>query len=139
MKVYINVKNINNRKKFLDNKEFFFDSRPQTLRELLEYIVTANVNQFNNRNREGIFLTYLTNNEVENQLAFGKVSFNEKYNLTNQDLKQAIENAILSFQDGIFRVLIGSKEIIDLDEQIELNEEDILTFIRLTMLTGRLW
>lgn len=139
MKVYINVKNINNRKKFLDNKEFFFDSRPQTLRELLEYIVTANVNQFNNRNREGIFLTYLTNNEVENQLAFGKVSFNEKYNLTNQDLKQAIENAILSFQDGIFRVLIGRKEIIDLDEQIELNEEDILTFIRLTMLTGRLW
>jgi len=139
MKVYINVKNINNRKKFLDNKEFFFDSRPQTLRELLEHIVTANVNQFNNRNREGIFLTYLTNNEVENQLAFGKVSFNEKYNLTNQDLKQAIENAILSFQDGIFRVLIGSKEIIDLDEQIELNEEDILTFIRLTMLTGRLW
>lgn len=139
MRVYIIVKNINNRKKFLDNKEFFFDIRPNTLRELLEYVVTANVKLFNNRNREGVFLSYLTNNEIENQLAFGKVAFNEKYNLTNQDLKQAIENAYLSFQDGIYRVLIGRKEIVDLDEQIELNEEDTLTFIRLTMLTGRLW
>ena len=46
---------------------------------------------------------------------------------------------MLGFQDGLFRVFLGDTELTELDEQLELQEGDTVTFIRLTMLAGRMW
>lgn len=49
------------------------------------------------------------------------------------------ETAMLGFQDGLFRVFLGDTELTELDEKLELQEGDTVTFIRLTMLAGRMW
>ena len=52
---------------------------------------------------------------------------------------KAKENALQSFEDGLYRIFIGDNEIEGLNTAITLNEGDTLTFIKLTMLAGRMW
>ncbi|MBR6158433.1 MAG: hypothetical protein IKQ27_15870, partial [Lachnospiraceae bacterium] len=55
------------------------------------------------------------------------------------DLQQAIETALQAFEDGIYRVFLNEEELTALDQQITLNAEDTLTFVRLTLLAGRMY
>jgi len=55
-----------------------------------------------------------------------------------EKIKNARENALRSFDDGLFRIFINDEEVLA-DSKILLNENDSLTFLRLTMLAGRLW
>ena len=55
------------------------------------------------------------------------------------DVGKSIETAMLGFQDGLFRVFLGDTELTELDEKLKLQEGDTVTFIRLTMLAGRMW
>ena len=52
---------------------------------------------------------------------------------------EAIVNALQSYEDGIFRIFMDDTEAGDLSSPIQLKEESTLTFIRLAMLSGRLW
>ena len=52
---------------------------------------------------------------------------------------KAITNALQSYEDGIFRIFMDDTETGDLSSPIQLKEESTLTFIRLAMLSGRLW
>ena len=56
-----------------------------------------------------------------------------------QGLIEAITNALQSYEDGIFRIFMDDTEAGDLSSPIQLKEESTLTFIRLAMLSGRLW
>lgn len=47
--------------------------------------------------------------------------------------------ALLAYKDGIYRVFIGDEEVKELNESLNIKEGDILTFIRLTMLSGGMW
>ena len=67
------------------------------------------------------------------------VAFGLNYGGREQDLQPAIDNALQSYEDGLFRIFVGEKEVGGLAENIELHDGDTLSFIRLTMLTGRLW
>ena len=53
--------------------------------------------------------------------------------------EKAIETALLAVEDGLVRIFKENKEIKSLDEPITIQEEDVFTFVRLTMLSGRLW
>ena len=61
------------------------------------------------------------------------------YNEQKQDLEKAIENALQSYEDGIYRVFVNDEEMGEIESEIELKEKDELTFVRLTMLAGRMW
>ena len=39
----------------------------------------------------------------------------------------------------MFRVFLGDRELENLDEKVEFAEGNEITFIRLTMLAGRMW
>lgn len=69
----------------------------------------------------------------------GKVGFGALYNHNKVDLKVAQDNAILAFEDGIFTVFYGDDELENLDQEINLDEQKSLTFIRLTFLAGSYW
>ncbi len=43
------------------------------------------------------------------------------------------------FEDGIFRIYLGTEELKKPEDLISLEEDSELTFIRLTMLSGRMW
>ena len=139
MRVYVNVKQAGSRKNYITKEEMNFNFLPTTLRELIRIMVTENVRQFNDRTKEEELLEYLTSEEINNKIITGKVSFGEIYNRAEGDINKALECAFLAYEDGIYRVFINDNKTGKLDESIELKEEDVLTFIRLTMLSGRMW
>ena len=69
----------------------------------------------------------------------GKISFGVNYGEKDADLVAAIQNALQCFDDGIFRIFANNISLKKLDSKIVLKENDELTFVRLTMLSGRMW
>ena len=50
-----------------------------------------------------------------------------------------MNHAIQSFEDGIYRIFLDDRALEQLEEKILLTEGSSLTFVRLTMLAGRMW
>lgn len=139
MKVYVNVKQAGSRKNYITKEEIKLDIAPTCLRELIEVIVTKNVIEFNMKLKKEKLIDYLTTEEINNKLLAGKVSFGEMHNQTEQRLTKALEAAFLAYEDGIYRVFVGNKEAGSLDDALEVKDGEVLTFIKLTMLAGRMW
>ena len=55
------------------------------------------------------------------------------------DLKEACDNAIQCFEDGIYRIFLDDRPLLDLEEDIGGETDGMFTFVRLTMLSGRMW
>ena len=139
MKIFINVKQLGKRKEAIGRKEFLIETVPVTTAELIVAVVIRQVQEYNERLDQNDLLKYLTDAEIEEKATSGKVSFGVNYNGLPADAEKAIRNALQSFEDGIFRVFLNDTELESLDEIIQLQEGDKLTFIRLTMLAGRIW
>ena len=115
---------------------FTLDAKPQTVRELLISLTKLGVRQYNAREDAGRILTYLTESEITEQAARGKITSGLRGGEDAVEEK-AIENTLQCFTDGIYRVFAGDKELTELSDAIPWTEELIFTFIRLTMLSGR--
>ena len=139
MKVFVNVKQIGKRKNKIDKKKYEISEKITTVKELLTEFVTINVNEFNNGFTENDIVPYLTDKKINDLSDAGKISFGVDYNEQKQDLEKAIENALQSYEDGIYRVFVNDEEMGEIDCEINLKENDELTFVRLTMLAGRMW
>ncbi|WP_338750993.1 hypothetical protein [Bacillus sp. FJAT-52991] len=138
MKIYTRVKSIGKRRPVLQLQELEINP-VMNLRELIIEVVTQQVKAYNEKPLEKAIWIYLIDEDLEEAARNGKVSFGDRKNENQQDLEKAIQNAIQSFEDGLYCVLVGDEEINDLDAPLDLKEEDVLTFIRLTMLAGRAW
>ena len=139
MKIYANVKQVGKRKNKIDKKEYEIDDKIKNVRELLTEFVTINVDKFNNGPTEEDIVSYLTTEQIKDSEDSGKISFGVHYNGEKQELGKAIENALQSYEDGIYRIFLNDEELGNLESEINLKENDVLTFIRLTMLAGRMW
>lgn len=139
MKLYVTVKEAGKKRAKISNKELNIPGKIRTLRDLIVEIVTDEVNKLNDKGYEEEIFKFLKSSEIEDKAYIGKVSFSEKHNENKQGLNQAIDNAIQSFEDGIYRVFINDEEIEKLNNELNLKDEDKLAFIKLTMLSGRLW
>lgn len=139
MKIFVNVKQIGKRKNKIDKKKYEISEKITTVKELLTEFVTINVNEFNNGFTENDIVPYLTDEKINDLSDAGKISFGVDYNGQKQDLEKAVENALQSYEDGIYRVFVNDEEMGEIDCEINLKENDELTFVRLTMLAGRMW
>lgn len=139
MKIYITVKSLVKKNKFLANREVTLSKTPNTLRELLVEIITQQVQQFNSKELETSFINYLTEQEMERHRMTGKIGFQSIYNDRNADPSKAVRTAIQAFEDGIFKVFVEEVELEQLDRSLLLKDGDVVVFIRLTMLAGRMW
>lgn len=139
MKIFVNVKQIGKRKNKIDKKKYEISEKITTVKELLTEFVTININEFNNGFTENDIVPYLTDEKINDLSDAGKISFGVDYNEQKQDLEKAIENALQSYEDGIYRVFVNDEEMREIDCEINLKENDELTFVRLTMLAGRMW
>ena len=139
MKIFVNVKQLGKRRNAVENKEVLLDAVPGTVAELIVAIVIRQVEEYNERLEQNDLLKYLTDEEIKDRATTGKVSFEFNYNGLPADTEKAVRNAMQSFEDGIFRVFLNEEELESSDQIIHLKEEDKLTFIRLTMLAGRMW
>ena len=139
MRVYIQVKQLGKRKCCIEKLPVDFSVPPTNVQELIASIVSWQVSKYNDRLQQSEVLQYLTREEVEDKAASGKVGFEVNYNGRPAAETEAIVNALQSYEDGIFRIFMDDTEAGDLSSPIQLKEESTLTFIRLAMLSGRLW
>lgn len=139
MKAYIQTKQLGKRKCSIEKMPVYFPVPPTNVQELIEAIVSWQVCEYNERLQQSEVLKYLTSEEVEDKVASGKVGFDVNYNGKPAIESDAIINALQSYEDGIFRIFLDDTELGELSSFIRLKEESTLTFIRLTMLSGRMW
>ncbi len=109
-----------------------------TLRDILTFFVETEAESYNQRDSETA-LMYMSEKEIGEQALQGKVGFGSVYREKKADPALAAANALSCFEDGLIRVLLNERELRSLDEETDINEGDVFTFIRLTFLTGRMW
>jgi len=140
MQVQVNVKRIGKRRNAIETRPYEI-GEVHDVGGLIATFVTAEVTRFNARAEGGeTVLRYLTSEEIADGAMVGKIGFGADYNGQVQDLTAAIENARQSFEDGIYRIFINGEEAGETcDTPVTLRENDEVTFVRLTMLAGRMW
>lgn len=87
-----------------------------TVHELIEKYVTSNVG----------FVEPLLVRPIEEELALNMQSQTERN----------IAHAITAFRNNGFILLVDDRQVNDLDEEVELNRQSVVTFLRLTPLVG---
>lgn len=141
MYIQITLKSIGKKNQSIKPTPYEIPSRPTTVRELILAVTEAEVRTYNNRIDTPQLLAHLTQTkeEIEDQAQAGKVSFQANYNGKKADLTQAQENAIQCFEDGIYRIFQDNRPLGQLEDTITVTEQSVFTFVRLTMLAGRMW
>lgn len=147
MDIRVNVKHMGKRKNAVEIKVCHLRTDPVTVRDLILAVVEAGVGEHNDRLAEqdfGELLKCLTRQEIEDKAEAGKITFGELHSEKKADLKQAQDNAIQCFEDGIYRIFLDDRPLERLDEKILDGKHrgempGTFTFVRLTMLSGRLW
>lgn len=139
MQVFINLKQIGKRRNVIDRQALTLVSAPATVAELIAAVVCRQVEEYNDRLEQSELLNCLTDDQVRQKAVAGKIGFGELYNQASAQAEKAVHTALQAFEDGIFRLFVNETEVAGLRTALTLNEGDTLTFIRLTLLTGRLW
>ena len=137
MNIKVNVKQIGSRRKGLAEQDFFLEDIPHTVGELIEYSVNTCVREYNERVRAGENSAKpISENDISEMSTVGKIAFGINYGGKEADIRKAVNDALLAYEDGLFRIFIGENEAGKTDENINIKENDSVTFIRLAMLAG---
>lgn len=139
MKIKVNLKSIGKRKKSVEPVIYEIQGTPGNVQELILAVTQTGVREYNERMESSELLRYLTKEEIEDQVQAGKIAFGVNYGEKKAKLSEAQENAIQCFEDGIYRIFLDEEPLEDLDTEISITEENVFTFVRLTMLAGRMW
>ena len=137
MILQINIKQLGRRRNVLAPIKYALPQKPQTLRELLHLLVEHEVSGYNKAPAVKIFSEADLKSQSQ---ANGRIVFAPQVGERNKvNLAEAQTVAIQAFEDGLYRVFANDDEITELDKAINLNENDSITILRLTMLAGRMW
>ena len=139
IQIYVALKHMSNVTKKVKEYPFLLGKTPRTFRELIEESVKSCISAYKARANNSKNPTPLTDEQFDGMKEIGKFAFGVHYNENETDEHKAIQTAIDAVTDGLVRVFKGNDEITDLDAEIEISEGDVFTFVRLTMLSGRMW
>ncbi|WYE01232.1 hypothetical protein HUW84_06480 [Fusobacterium vincentii] len=137
MKIIINVKGLS-RKKVIYQEEVELKNKISTTKDLITELVKINVEKFNKKIDEKDILSIMTNENIAKAARIGKIG-DEVHGDKKANLKKALDTAYLAFEDGLYCIFINDEQTEKLDDSLNLKDGDILTLIRLTMLSGRMW
>jgi hypothetical protein len=107
-----------------------------TLRALINRIVRAEVHAFEHRERARRFVRVLSDTEITQGAARGKVDPGGRPATGPVDEEAAVGAALQGFEDGLYLVVLDGVEQRELDRQVYLTDESRLVFLRLTFLAG---
>ena len=139
IQIYVALKHMGNVTKKVKEYPFVLGRTPHTFRELIEESVKSCISAYKARANNAKNPTPLTDEQFDGMREIGKFAFGVHYNENEIDEAKAIQTAIDAVTDGLVRVFKGNDEITDLDAEIEISKGDVFTFVRLTMLSGRMW
>ncbi|HBK71623.1 MAG TPA: hypothetical protein DDZ39_08225 [Flavobacteriaceae bacterium] len=126
-------------KKRVKTIDFEIENPVSNLKDLITECVSSEVNSFNKERDNPSLISFLTPKEIEEQSEKGKISFNDNYNKNKVKIPEAVENAELAFKDGLFVVFIDDNEIKKFNQNLNLEPESEISFIRMTFLVGTYW
>ena len=126
-------------KKKIHLLEFEIEKQPQTLKELIEECVKSEVKHYNEKREEIKLMSFLSPKDIQEQSETGKIGFGDLENRELAQVDEAIANALLAFEDGLYVVFVDDEEIKSFEQSIALKPDSVIAFIRLTFLTGTYW
>ena len=109
---------------------------PVTLRQLIARIVRQEVAAFQGRQADRRMVRLLTERQIAEGLARGRVEAGGRDLSQPVDPDEAVGTALQAFEDGLYLVMLDGEEQRELDRQIFLQAESRVVFIRLVMLAG---
>ncbi len=117
--------------------EIVHGSSPLTLREFIDRVVRREVAGFQDRQAEQRLLHVLSQREVAEAAARGRITFGaSEVEAQEVDEETAVGVALESFDDGLYFVLIDGRQYESLDEQVLVGADSRVTFLRLVALAG---
>lgn len=138
MKINVNLKSIARKKHAVKPASYEIRGCPSTVGELILAVTEAGVEEYNQR-LEHPLLACLTREEIQDKARTGRIGFGVNYGEGKAELSAAQENALQCFTDGIYRIFLDESPLENLEDEISITEESVFTFVRLTMLAGRMW
>jgi len=139
LRLFYQQKVIGKKSRKLEKFPFSIEEPVITLQDLLVQLVTQQVQQFNEKMVDTPLHLYLTDQQLVDAAQYGKVQFGEKKRDTVQSVDHAISTMLQAFQNELFLVLHNEEPLDSLSTPLNIQEDDVFTFIKLTMLAGRIW
>lgn len=137
MKIIINIKGLS-QKKVIYKEEVELSNKISTTKDLITELVKINVEKFNRKMDDKDILSIMTNEYIAEAAKSGKIG-DEVHGDKRANLEKALDTAYLAFEDGLFYIFVNDEQTQKLDDSLNLKDGDVLTFIKLTMLAGRMW
>lgn len=109
---------------------------PLTLRALITRIVHEEVAAFRRRQADRRFVRVLSERQLSEGALAGRIDPAAHDHADKVDAAAAIATALVGFEDGLYLVVIDGTEHRDLDAQVVLGPDTVVTFLRLVMLSG---
>lgn len=136
MTIWVYVKKIGKKLQSLKPCAFEIPGKPDSLKALIRALVEYNVSVYNHRLNHHDPSSLPSAQEMEDMAQAGKIGFGILYGTREADPAEAVETALEGFSDGLFRFFLNGNEITELNAPLDLKDNDEITIIRLTMLTG---
>ena len=136
IQIYVSLKHMGNIARKVKAHPFVLERTPRTLRELIEESVRACIRAYRERGDQANAPKPLTDEQYEGMREVGKFAFGVHYNENAVNEEKAIAAAVEAVEDGLVRIFKGNEELCELDEEIDIAEGDVFTFVKLTMLAG---
>ena len=139
MNIKVNIKQLGKKKDKISGALFYLENKPGTVRELIKECVCTCVKEYNSRVEKGEHADPLSKERIDEMSEIGKIAFGINYGEKKADVEKALGDALLAYEDGLFRIFVGVNEVGGLDDSVDIDEGTEVTFIRLVMLSGRMW
>jgi hypothetical protein len=106
---------------------------PVSARQIIEAAVAAEVAAYQARAGEASLVRVLTDQALLDDLDQGAVRMGDTEPAGPVDVAAAVQTALLAFDDGIFKVFVGDREV---EGPVELADGAAVLFLRLVPLAG---
>lgn len=138
--IRINIRQLGKKRNTINAVPFVLPKQPNTVRDLITSVVMVCVAAYNERVRKGeTIIRPMTQESLSDMEMIGKFAFGVNYGGKEANEAKAVTTALQGFKDGLYRAFLDETELVDLDAPLMIRENDTITFIRLTMLTGSIW
>lgn len=142
MKLLFEQKKPGRKRDCIEPVGLFIEGKPTNVSSLIEMTVRSVVAAFNGKisgSADYSRIGTLNNSDMEILASTGKIAFGIIYDDRTADADKAVENALTAYSDGLFLMFLNGEKLGGLDEIIKVKDNDLLTVVRLTMLSGRMW
>lgn len=139
MNVKVTIKQLSKKLSKVSESDFWLENEPATVEALIRETVRTCVSEYNLRVDNKKAGQPLTDQQIVDMSEIGKIAFGINYGDKKANEDEAVYVAMQAFEDGLVRIFKDDEELTELAQNIDLKENDLLTFIRLTMLAGRMF